>query len=230
MAHLFNPSNPTLLIQSGLVYFIGRAGCCTQLSPVFAGQGTGAGNPAANSPGQPNLGAGGNPYTPIFPPFPPASGPGLASFSITRAGGSQRLFYRSGGVGFASPCGASTAYGTLNSGGGTNGAVLLCIQAQSASSGPPGLFGVVLQLPSPASNSFPTNPFTISTWNTITFTTSGTDTPANHTYVVASSGLPFSATGTAIGGYNAVWGQSGYTGTTLPSSYTANETLTFTVT
>lgn len=216
MSHLFNPANPTLLIQTGLQYFVGRAGLCTQLSPIFAGQGTGV---APNVPGQPNIGGGGSPYTPIFPPFPPATNPGLKTFTITRGAGAVRLFYKSGGVGFSSPCGASLAYGTLVSGGGTNGASLLCILANTN-------FGLVLQLPSPASNAFASNPFTISTWNSITFTTSGTDTPANTVFTINSSSLSFAATGTQAGGYNAQWGP---TSLVLPTAYTASETLVFTV-
>lgn len=216
---LLNLGNPLLLIAPGINYSL-RSGGGTQLAPSLGG----AGNPAI---GQPVTAPTTYGFTPPYPPFPAASGPGLATFTIKRAGGIQLLYFQ--GSGFSAPCGTGLAYGTLVSGGGTNGAVLHCIQAQSGSSGPPGLFCVVLLLPSPASNAFPTNPFTHSTWNTISFTTSGTDTPANTTYNVGSAGLPFTAGGTQIGGYTAQWGQSGYSGTTLPTVYTANETLTFTV-
>lgn len=214
-----NLSNPLDCIAEGINYGIGPGGAGTQLQPNVTN-------------GQPVTSTTSYGYTPPYPPFPAASGPGLSSFTIKRGGGSQQLFYQvvAGFGSFSSPCGTGAAFGTLQSGGGTNGAIFKCIQCQSASSGPPGLFGLVLLLPSPASNAFPSNPFHQSTWNSITFTTSGTDSPANTQFTITSASLSFTAGGTQIGGWSAQWGPSNFAGPgSLPNSYTASETLAFTV-
>jgi hypothetical protein len=123
--HLFSPSNPMLDIETGLVYYVGRGGMCTQLSPIPAGFGTSTQNPSTYtggpSPGQPNWGVpGSGPFSPPFAPFPQGpQSPAIVTFNIS-------THYNSAGFGWNYSDGilVSPARGSLNSGGGRGGIVL----------------------------------------------------------------------------------------------------------
>jgi hypothetical protein len=155
--HLFSPANPLTLIQSGLTWYIGRAGLCTQLSPIPVGFGTPSQNPGqysgGPSPGGPNWGASGSgPYTPPFPPFPH----GFVKFSLTTFNVTAELSgaYGNGYVAPAPIPPDASAVGVLNSGGGVNG----CILGAFTNWGNVGSFPEYLVLAA-LKSSFATNPF-----------------------------------------------------------------------
>jgi hypothetical protein len=211
--HLFSPANPLTLIQSGLTWYIGRAGLCTQLSPIPVGFGTPSQNPSSNSvaPGFPNTGASGSgPYTPPYPVFPPANKPELTTFTILRAGGIVQVYSK--GAPGGTPC-SSTNYGTLTAGGGINGVVIECFTANSTAS--TGLQLFILQSASPS------NPFTQSFFNSISWTVS----PDNYT-LDSSAATSFTTSATTGPGWIATWLWSSVG---MPGAYVASTSYTFTV-